>query len=77
MGEELKKHPSNARGGYYVTEYSLACESCQIIAPNNFRYGEDGQSSFFKQPGMPGEEAQCREAVNSCPMEAIRGDGAS
>lgn len=77
MGEEIKKHPLNVRGKYYVTEDCLLCENCQIIAPNNFRYDEEGLSYVCKQPDTPGEEAQCREAVHSCPMEAIRDDGVS
>ena len=75
MDYEPKKHPLNARGKYYVTEDCLACENCQDVAPNNFRYGEDGLTYVFKQASTPEEEKQCHQAVLRCPMEAIRDDG--
>ena len=32
--------------------------------------------SVYKQPETPDEEAQCREALEQCPVEAIGDDGA-
>jgi ferredoxin len=29
----------------------------------------------YKQPDTPEEEAQCKEAMNTCPRAAIRDDG--
>jgi ferredoxin len=34
-----------------------------------------GYSLVFKQPETPEEEAQCREAMQNCPVEAIGDDG--
>lgn len=75
MSYHAKKHPQSTVGKFYVTEDCLACENCQITAPNNFRYGDKGLSYVFKQPSTPEEEGQCRQTVIECPMEAIRDDG--
>lgn len=71
----MSKHPQNAPGRFYVTEDCLACETCQLLAPKNFRYGDNGFSYVFKQPGDPEEVKQCEEAVSYCPFEAVRNDG--
>ena len=71
----MSKHPQNAPGRFYVTEDCLACETCQLLAPKNFRYGDKGFSYVFKQPGDPEEVKQCEEAVWYCPFEAVRNDG--
>jgi ferredoxin len=76
MSDQPQKHPQNVPGRFYVTEDCLACETCQQVAPNNFRYGENGLSFVFSQPSSPEEEKQCQEAVTDCPMEAVRNDGA-
>jgi len=75
MDEEHKKLPENVPGRFYVTTACLACEACQDAAPKNFRYGESGTSYVFKQPTTPEELEQCLEAVNSCPLEAVRDAG--
>jgi ferredoxin len=72
---DSKKHPQNVPGRFYVTDDCLSCETCQFVAPKNFRYGDNGFSYVFKQPGNPEEVKQCEEAVLGCPLEAVRGDG--
>jgi len=67
-----RKHPQNVPGRFYVTEDCLACESCQTLAPKNFRYGEYGLSFVFKQPANAAELGQCLEALYHCPLEAIK-----
>ena len=70
-----KTHSQNVPGRFYVTEDCLACETCQNVAPNNFRYGDDGLSYVFKQPDDPEEIERCEKAVSGCPMEAVRDYG--
>jgi ferredoxin len=36
---------------------------------------DEGYSYVFKQPENDEEEAQCQEAMESCPVEAIGDDG--
>ena len=75
MSNQPKKNPQNVPGKFYVSEDCVACEACQDAAPNNFRYGENGLSFVFKQPVNSEEADQCQEAVDCCPMEAVRSDG--
>ena len=77
MNDGIKKHHLNAEGGYYVDcNTCLDHEWCVYVAPNNFRMDEETWSAYvFKQPTTPEEEAQCRRALDECPVLAIRDDG--
>lgn len=66
----------NVPGKYYVDTTCIDCDVCRTTAPNNFKANEDeGYSYVFKQPENDDEEAQCQEAMESCPVEAIGDDG--
>lgn len=74
----VKIHPLNAKGKYYVDQnVCLLCADCEFLAPNNFKF--DGNirngSHVCKQPETPEEEAQCKEAMRCCAVEAIYNDG--
>jgi len=76
MSETVKKHPLNATGKFYV-DYGICLdhECCVDEAPNNFKMdGETWGAYIFKQPETS-EEAQCRRAMECCPVEAILDDG--
>ncbi len=80
MNKNIKIHPLNAKGKYYVDYDTCTCSAaCEYTAPNNFKYGNDKEYGFYvaKQPEMPEELAQCQEAMNCCPVEAIYNDGDS
>ena len=71
------KYPENVPGKYYVDNQCIDCDLCRETAPSNFKRNEDGGFSFvYKQPGSPEEEAQCKEAKEGCPVEAIGDNGA-
>lgn len=79
---EIRKHPLNAKGKYYVDQDNCTCcETCQDIAPNNFKVDDAIKNNYefgayiFKQPENPEEEVLCKEAVWCCPHEAIYDDG--
>ena len=68
--------PDNAAGKWYVDSSCIDCDVCRTTAPNNFKANEDeGYSFVFKQPENDDESAQCEEAKDSCPVEAIGDDG--
>lgn len=79
MSEEIRKHLLNAKGKYYVDQDSCTwCAACEYVAPNNFKVDSENYevgAYVFKQPENLEEETKCREALNSCPHEAIHDDG--
>ena len=75
MSDQANRLPQNVPGRFYVTEDCLACQACQDLAPNHFRYGDNGFSFVFKQPITAEEIKQCEEVMDYCPMEAIKDDG--
>ncbi len=76
MADPKDKLPENVSGRYYVDSQCIDCDVCRVSAPANFRRDEEkGYSYVSCQPASPAEEAQCQEAMDSCPVEAIGNDG--
>jgi len=75
MSEEIKKHL--LKGRYYVDHNTcLDHECCVYEALNFFKMDrETGGAYVFKQPETSEEEAQCKEAMNCCPVAAIHDNG--
>ncbi len=64
------------RVSFYVDMECILCSVCSDAAPNNFRMSDDEDHDIcFKQPGDEEELAQCYEALENCPVEAIGDDG--
>jgi ferredoxin len=72
---EIRKHPLNMKGKYYVDYDICLYHCCFDIAPNNFRMDKDYVAYVFKQPETLEEEAQCKKAKDCCAFEAIYDDG--
>jgi ferredoxin len=76
MADREDKNSENVSGKFYVDSQCIDCDLCRETAPNNFARAEDeGYSYVFKQPENDEETAQCREAMEGCPVEAIGDDG--
>jgi ferredoxin len=76
VADPKDRYPENPTGTYYVDSQCIDCDVCRVTAPANFRREEDkGFSYVFKQPESSEEEAQCQEAKDSCPVEAIGDNG--
>ena len=76
MANKDDRYTDNASGKIYDDTQCIDCDVCRVTAPNNFaRQEEKGYSFVTKQPDTPEEEAQCQEAMDSCPVEAIGNDG--
>lgn len=76
MADPKDRYAENGAGKWYVDSQCIDCDVCRVTAPANFRREEDKGFSFvFSQPASPEEEAQCQEAKDSCPVEAIGDDG--
>jgi ferredoxin len=76
VADPTQKLPENVAGKYYVDAQCIDCDVCRVTAPGNFqRSDQKGYSYVFRQPTDPYEEAQCQEAMDCCPVEAIGSDG--
>ena len=76
MADKSQKQAENTTGSWYVDVNCIDCDVCRETAPNNFtQQAEKGYSYVFKQPESDEEKAQCQEAMESCPVEAIGNDG--
>ena len=68
--------PTDGSGLAASDENGIDCDLCRETAPNNFQREEDeGYSYVYKQPENDEEKAQCVEAMEGCPVEAIGDDG--
>lgn len=78
MADIANKYSENVGGKFYVDNQCIDCDLCRETAPNNFTRNDDGGYSYvYKQPSSPEEEAQCKEAMEGCPVEAIGNNGDS
>jgi ferredoxin len=76
VADPAQKLAENVGGKYYVDAQCIDCDVCRVTAPGNFqRSDQKGYSYVFRQPADPEEEAQCQEAMDCCPVEAIGSDG--
>ncbi len=70
------KVPENVEGRYYVDTQCIDCSLCRDVAPKNFYQEEEGGYAYIgRQPEDVEEEEQCKEAMDTCPVEAIGSDG--
>jgi ferredoxin len=76
MADREDRNPENTPGKFYVDSQCIDCDLCRETAPANFtRADDEGYSYVYKQPANDDELAQCVEAMEGCPVEAIGNDG--
>ena len=76
MSDKSKKVAATVAGKFYVDSACIDCNLCRETAPKNFKRNEDGGYSFVSlQPTNPAEEADCKQALEECPVQAIGEDG--
>lgn len=76
MADKEEKFEENKPGKYYVDSSCISCDACSAAAPDNFKLSDNLDHAFvFKQPASEQEEDECKEALESCPVEAIGNDG--
>lgn len=75
---EIKLRPHQVKGKYYIdNDICTFSGACELEAREHFPVDrKDYGASVFKQPTTPEEDATCRTAMDCCPVEAIRDDGA-
>jgi len=50
-------------------ETCIGCGTCTVLAPKTFKLGKDGKAEVINPPRD--EEEKIKEAVDSCPVQAI------
>ena len=71
--DQAKALPQNAPGKYYTTDECDGCAYCASVAPETFEYERSSNTYFVaKQPLTPEEEEYVIEAMDDCPVDAIR-----
>jgi ferredoxin len=76
MADPNDRYSKNVPGPWYVDNTCIACGLCENIAPSIFRYSaDDGQNYVHHQPKTLAELALARDAMESCPVDAIGNDG--
>lgn len=69
------KNPKNVPGKFYTTEECDGCAYCAAVAPDNFDYDKPTNSYFVsRQPETAEEEELVIEAMDDCPIDAIKVD---
>jgi ferredoxin len=78
MPDATDKVPGTAPGKHSVDSSCIDCDVFPETAPDHIAANEEEGFSFvLKQPQNDEEEAQCQEAMESCPVEAIGDDSES
>jgi ferredoxin len=73
---ELKRLPKNVEGKYYTTEECDGCAYCASVAPENFDFDRETNTYHVsKQPQDEEEEEFMQEAIEDCPVSAIKMNG--
>ena len=76
MNEEIRKHPLNAKGKYYVDQNSCGCMgACEFVFPQHFKIDEGTNCAYVVRQPETLEEEFCQEAMDCCAFEAIHNDG--
>ena len=74
--EQRESKTKNVPGKYYITDECDGCAYCASVAPENFDYDKESNSYFVcKQPADANEEELVQEALEDCPIDAIRANG--
>jgi len=72
VADVTKKLSDNIPGGYFVDDTCIDCDAFRAEAPSNYtRQDDNGYSYVYKQSSTPEEEAQCKAAMEACPVDAI------
>ena len=76
MANRSERLSENVTGKFYVDSQCIDCDVCRVTAPESFQRNEEkGYSYVYRQPTTAEEHAQCEEAMDCCPVEAIGEDG--
>ena len=70
------KLAENVPGSWYTNDECICCGLCGDKAPLSFQPTTDGDYHIvYRQPATEDEVAAALEAMDACPVDAIRNDG--
>jgi ferredoxin len=70
-----KRLPGNVPGKYFTTEDCDGCAYCASVAPEHFDYEKSTNTYYVaRQPKGREEEEIVLEAMDDCPLDAIRSE---
>ena len=73
MEDRSEKLPHNVPGAFYVSGDCDGCAYCGMVAPENFEFDKPTNTYFIARQPQNGEEMDMvREAMEDCPVDAIR-----
>jgi len=76
VADKKSKWKQNTEGKFYVDDQCIACDACVVEAPSFFSMNDDDGHAYVKaQPKTAAEIAECKNAMEACPVEAIGDDG--
>lgn len=76
MADKKDKVAENVSGEFYVDGQCIACALCVNQAVDNFKMKSDESYAYvYKQPENDQEYQECKDAMESCPADAIGDDG--
>ena len=62
----------NIPGKFYVKNSCVGCGMCTDSASDYFKLNEEGYACVYKQPSNDDENKICKEALENCPVNAIK-----
>ena len=63
----------NVKGRFYVNDECIACDTCSQMAPESFKLTPDYDHAYvYHQPSTDEAIKLCDEALEACPVAAIR-----
>ena len=71
--DTAQRLPKNVAGKYYTIDDCDGCAYCAAVAPDHFEFDKSTNTYFVgRQPAGKGEEEVVREAMEDCPVDAVR-----
>jgi ferredoxin len=71
--DDTSKLPNNVPGKYFTTAECDGCAYCASVAPENFGFDKETNTYYVsRQPEDSEEDELVREAMDDCPLDAIR-----
>lgn len=55
-------------------EKCIGCGTCVAMAPNTFKFKDNGKAEVIAEEGAPGEEEGIKASISACPVQVIKAE---